>query len=147
MNQPNQENTLTFNLLVAGNETGGRFALVDVHEMPGSELPLHIHRNEDEFIYIFSGELTVAIGGERHSAGPGASYFLPRGIEHGSAVTSDEARLLIALIPGGLETFLQAARTRGNEVEIERLIADAAHYGLEITGVMRPAARSEESVS
>jgi quercetin dioxygenase-like cupin family protein len=123
----------SLNLLVAANETDGRFAVIEAQERPGSELPLHIHHNEDEFIYVLAGELTMAIGHERFAAGAGAWYFLPRGTEHGYAVTSDEARLLITLTPAGLETFLQAVRS-GEGVDIEALISHAAHHALEITG-------------
>jgi quercetin dioxygenase-like cupin family protein len=129
------------NVLIGTKETDGRFAVIELREMPGTELPFHIHHNEDEFIYILSGKLTVAVGRELHAGSAGASYFLPRGLEHGYAVTSNEARLLIAFVPAGLESFLQEMRD-GDEDGIEVLISRAARHGLEITGELRPVADS-----
>jgi quercetin dioxygenase-like cupin family protein len=122
-----------FRVLVTAAETGGRLVVMTLDEIPGSELPLHIHQHEDEFIYVLSGNLTVVVDQERYGAAPGSSFLLPRGSEHGYVVTSAKAKLLVAIFPAGLETFLQTACATGSGREIERLIAQAAHYGLDIT--------------
>src|SRR5689334_10007517 len=49
---------------------------------PGEEPPFHIHRNEDEWLYIVEGQVTFHVGGEDYRGGPGAFASYPRGIAH-----------------------------------------------------------------
>jgi quercetin dioxygenase-like cupin family protein len=46
-------------VLVTGEETGARFALVETIEQPGDELPYHRHHWEDKTIYVLDGALAL----------------------------------------------------------------------------------------
>ena len=127
--------------LVRGNATGGRLAVVELHEMPGQEPPRHLHANEDQVIYVLEGALTVWVGEDARRATAGSCLFLPRGTEHGYAVESP-TRLLVVLAPAGLETFFGEADAAPGGAGLERLIAVAARYGVAITG---PAPTIEET--
>ena len=81
-------------VLVAGGDTGGRLALVETRAVRGCEPPRHIHRREDEIVYVLAGVVTFWVGGARHHTAAGACLVLPRDIEHGYAVESGEATLL-----------------------------------------------------
>ena len=118
--------------LVRGDATGGRLAVVELHEVPGHEPPRHLHADEDELVYVLEGELTVCVGEEVHRAPAGTCLFLPRGTDHGYAVESAVARLLVVLAPAGPEGFVEEALSGAGGVE--RLIATAARYGVAITG-------------
>ncbi len=120
--------------LVTGSQTGGRLALFELLELAGNEPPRHVHSQEDETVYVLEGRLTFFIGEETHEAVTGTCLVLPRGIEHGYAVTSGTARLLIALTPAGMEGYFGECDDGYGCADVERLIAGAARYGVTITG-------------
>ena len=120
--------------LVRGEATGGRLAVVELHEARGHEPPRHLHAHEDEVVYVLEGALTVCVGEDVHRATAGTCLFLPRGIEHGYAPESGWTRLLVVLIPAGLEGFFEDADVSPSRAGVERLIAVAARYGVAITG-------------
>ena len=120
--------------LLRGDSTSGRLAVVELREARGQEPPRHLHAHEDEIVYVLEGMLTVYVGETAHWASVGSCLFLPRGTEHGYAVESAEARLLVVLVPAGFERFFGEADAAPSEAGIERLIATAARYGVAITG-------------
>jgi quercetin dioxygenase-like cupin family protein len=119
-------------VLVAGEETGDRFALIETVEEPGAEAPRHIHHREDEALYVLEGSLDVWIASRWVEVPAGAAVFLPRGVEHTFVVATERARVLALVAPAGLEGFYR--ETDAARSEVERLVATAARYGCEITG-------------
>ncbi len=108
-------------------------AIVEVHERQGNQLPRHLHANEDELIYVLDGVLQVCVGDEKWRVAKGNCMFLPRGIEHGYALETAKARLLIVLVPAGLEGSFGEASTLPTAASRERLITVAARYGIAMT--------------
>lgn len=104
-NQPKAERYLNTLMTwhIASAESGGAFSLGEVAMRPGDEPPLHIHAREDETWYILEGTILFQLGVERIVRNPGESILLPRGIPHGFAVQSPQARILHFYTPGGLE--------------------------------------------
>ena len=49
---------------------------------PGSFVPPHVHRTQDEFLHIFEGELTFWLDGQETKGGPGDVVRLVRGAPH-----------------------------------------------------------------
>ena len=49
----------------------------------GTFIPPHIHRTQDEFIYLLEGKLQVEDGPDTHHAGAGDLIRLPMGVPHG----------------------------------------------------------------
>ena len=91
--------------LFAGNTFTWRIetddvAVADVIARPGGEPALHVHEREDETYVVLEGELTFQRGDERFDAAPGDVVFLPRGVEHGFALRSPLARVLVVCTPG-----------------------------------------------
>ena len=130
-------------VLVGGEATGGRLALVETRERRGAGPPRHVHMREDELVYVLAGRLTVELGGAARDCPAGTCLLLPRGGEHTYRVESAEARLLIVLLPAGLEGCYRelgqltvgpdGAPGAGSDW-VERLVSTAARYGVEITG-------------
>jgi len=118
--------------LVQGKETGGRLAVVEVHERRGNELPRHLHANEDELLYILEGVLKVCVGKKERRVATGTCMFLPRGIEHGYALETAEARLLVVLVPAGLEEFFGEVGQWSTAGDLQWLITVAARYGIAV---------------
>ena len=123
--------------LVRGDATGGRLAVVELHETPGQEPPRHLHANEDEVIYVLEGALTVWVGEDARRATAGSCLVLPRGTEHGYAVESP-TRLLVVIAPAGLEALFGELDAAAGVAGLERLIAVSARYGVALTGLAPP---------
>ena len=96
-------------VLLRGEETEGRIAVVEVAETAAAPPPRHVHHRHDELIYVLEGEFTFEVDGRRSFAPAGALVFVPRGVEHGWVVEREPARLLVVCTPGGLEEEFLAA--------------------------------------
>jgi quercetin dioxygenase-like cupin family protein len=111
-------------LKIAGEHTGGRFALWEGVLPHGAAPPLHSHP-QDETFYVLDGSVTVWIveddeaAGDRSSppawqqthaqaCGVGAAAFVPSGVPHTFRVESDTARMLFLSTPAGIEEYVQA---------------------------------------
>ncbi|WP_435213015.1 cupin domain-containing protein [Streptomyces sp. bgisy034] len=91
----------------AGSEdTGGVFSLLEV--VVGHDVPLHIHHNDDEVVYMLEGEMEATFDGRVYAVKPGDFLLLPRGVPHAIHPTSDvPPRLLQVSSPGGFEHFIE----------------------------------------
>lgn len=135
---------LTF--LANGEETGGRFSLVEEVGRKGmsAEPPLHIHTHEEESFYILEGRVMFFVGDEVIEAAPGTLITLPRDIPHRFTLESDEVRMLNLCSPAGFEGFLKDLSEPAQALtlppapdgppDIEKLLTAAAKYGVEIVG-------------
>ena len=119
-------------ILVRGEQTAGRLALIELIESRGGGPPRHLHHWEDEVIYVLDGEVTFHQGDVRFAASAGSCVLLQRGFEHTWRVDSVEARLLVAVAPAGLEASYRDLSWSGTP--IEQLVLVAARFGIEITG-------------
>ncbi len=92
-----------------GNETNGRFALVDLQVAPDDGTPPHIHHAEDEMFYVLEGELSVWADGKKTVATPGAFVYIPMGVVHAFRnETQSSVRFLCGITPAGFEQFFVA---------------------------------------
>jgi quercetin dioxygenase-like cupin family protein len=86
--------------------TEGRYALLEFAAARGDGHPAHLHRREDELLLVLSGTLSVVVDGQSRTLTGGEAARLPRDVPHRFAVVSDEARFLVAYLPGGFEAAL-----------------------------------------
>lgn len=145
--QPDQGQTVgvvgdSYRFLVTGTETDGRYATVEATLLPGGGPPPHVHSREDETFYVLEGEVTFWIGAERMVAKPGTFVHMPIGQPHAfKNETERDAKMLISFAPAGLEDyFFEVGQPLEDELppkptkeEMEKLMAAAPRYGLEIT--------------
>ena len=94
--------------LAEGEDTGGRLTVFEILFPPNSGPPLHVHEREDEAFYVLEGGLSVRMNDEEFEASAGSFVFLPRGIPHTFRSSSDGARVLLLVVPSGLEGFFRA---------------------------------------
>lgn len=131
-----------YTILASGEETGGAYALIHATVPPGGGPPPHVHRREDEAFYVLEGEVAFHADGRDIAATAGSWVTLAKGGLHSfkNAGTAT-ARMLIIVTPSGLERFFaevgQEATERSSPppvtpADIERLLAVAPRYGLEI---------------
>ncbi|MDQ6920784.1 MAG: cupin domain-containing protein [Candidatus Dormibacteraeota bacterium] len=134
--------TLTW-VKATGDQTGGRLSLVEHLVRAGSASPWHVHHTEDESFYVVEGRLTVIVGEQRLSLGPGGYAFGPRDIPHAFRVDGeDTARILLMTTSGDLANLVLEASEPApsptipepREPDIGRLVALAAKHGSEILG-------------
>ncbi len=129
-----------YRILSTAEETGNSIFAFEATEPPGGGPPLHIHTREDEFFLVLEGEVSFYIDGLVIRRGPGGSAFVPRGAKHCFRNTSARAaRLLVLFTPGDIEGFFDyGAAENGHppseELMMERLVALAPLYGLEVVG-------------
>jgi quercetin dioxygenase-like cupin family protein len=110
-------------LKLAGEQSGGDWAVVEWRVRAGDEPPVHTHTREDETIYVLEGAITAYVGDERIEVEAGSYAALPKNVPHGLTVRGEEARLLVTLEPAGAEYFL---------VPRDESDADPARFGLVI---------------
>ncbi len=109
---PGEGEALWFNgglgvLRATADQTEGRYAVLELLAPKGFASPLHIHRKEDEFFVVLSGEVRVQHGEAVIEAVAGSVVYGPRGVAHAFHVDSAEARLLLLFGPAGVEGFFR----------------------------------------
>jgi len=90
-------------LKLAGEQSGGDWAVVEWRVRAGDEPPIHTHTREDETIYVLEGAITAYVAGEKIEVEAGSYAALPNNVPHGLTVRGEEPRLLITLEPAGAE--------------------------------------------
>src|SRR5262249_35461893 len=86
-------------------DNNGAFDLIVSKIRRGTEPPPHVHSREDEFVYVLSGEMRFYVDGEVFRVTAGECMFLPRRTPHAFRIASEEAHVILLVVPGG---FLDA---------------------------------------
>lgn len=131
-------------ILVDGEESEGRFSLVEMTGAPGDMPPLHVHHEEDETFYVIDGELELRIARRKPiRVVRGAAGFAPRGVPHAYRVTSlDAARWLVACTGRSFAGLVRDASVPATTATLpvdpkfdpEEIAVIAARNGIEILG-------------
>lgn len=127
----------TFRILMTPAETDGQIGMFEARLKPSFGPPRHIHRREDESVFIVEGEMLFWLDGRMFERKAGDVVFLPRGKEHTFKVTgATTAHVVTTVTPGGFESFFAAVARRGLTVpeHLAELAAVAASYDSEFTG-------------
>jgi len=109
---PGEGEALWFNgglglLKATRDQTEGRFTAMELLAPKGFASPLHIHREEDEFFLVLSGEVRVQHGDDVIEAVAGSLVYGPRDVAHRFHVDSAEASMLLFFGPAGVEGFFR----------------------------------------
>jgi quercetin dioxygenase-like cupin family protein len=98
----------TYTILVTGEQTGGRYSLIDMLVPPGGGPPPHRHDFEEMFT-ILDGEIELTFRGEAHRAVAGSTVNIPANAPHSFKNVSDKPlRMLCMCTPSGQEEFFMA---------------------------------------
>jgi quercetin dioxygenase-like cupin family protein len=91
-------------VLAAGEDMTNRaFTLAEFTGGEGPWTVPHIHRGMEESFFVLGGQFTFPVGEETVPAGPGSYVLVPRGTRHGISAGAGGGRLLVLMVPGGLE--------------------------------------------
>lgn len=95
----------TYTILVTGEETAGRYTLIDMHVPSGGGPPPHRHDFEEMFT-VLDGEVQVTFRGQTIVARTGETINVPANAPHAfTNSTNAPARLLCMCTPPGQEEF------------------------------------------
>jgi quercetin dioxygenase-like cupin family protein len=128
-------------LKLTSEDTGGAFLMIEETSPPGGGPPPHVHRDEDEALYVLEGEVEFLLGEGTKPAGAGSCVYAPRGTLHTfKNVGTSPSRVLAVITPGGFEKFFLEAgepATEGSSApegapDVGRIVEIGQKYGLEI---------------
>jgi quercetin dioxygenase-like cupin family protein len=95
----------TYTVTVSGEDTNGRFCLIDMHIPPGGGPGLHRHDFEETFI-LLEGEMEATFRGEKSTVRAGETLHIPANAPHKfHNASSTPVRLLCICSPAGQEKF------------------------------------------
>ncbi len=98
----------TYTVLLSGEDTDGRYCLIDMHVPPGGGPPLHRHDFEEMFTLI-EGEIAFTFRGETSTIRAGSTVSIPANAPHSFRNQSGgAARMLCMCTPAGQEEFFLA---------------------------------------
>jgi putative ABC transport system substrate-binding protein len=99
----------TAEILATREQTGGSFGVWRYTSTLGGGPPLHIHRAEDEFFYVLSGEFYFQLGDCNIMRTPAGSFvFIPEDMVHTFQHIGPEPGVLLGSVhPGGFEGLFQ----------------------------------------
>jgi quercetin dioxygenase-like cupin family protein len=95
----------TYTVTVSGEDTNGRFCVVDMHIPPGGGPGLHRHDFEETFI-LTEGEVEATFRGEKSTVRVGETLHIPANAPHKfHNASSTPVRLICICSPAGQEKF------------------------------------------
>ena len=95
----------TYTITVTGEQTAGRFCVIDMHIPPGGGPPPHRHDFEETFI-VLEGEMEATFRGQKSLVRTGDMINIPANAPHQFHNTSTEpVRMLCICSPAGQENF------------------------------------------
>jgi quercetin dioxygenase-like cupin family protein len=95
----------TYTILVAGQDTAGKYTLIDMHVPPGGGPPPHRHDFEEMFT-VLDGEVRATFRGETITVKAGETVNVPANAPHSFTNASETpSRLLCLCAPAGQEEF------------------------------------------
>jgi quercetin dioxygenase-like cupin family protein len=121
----------TADMLATREQTGGSFGVWRYNStIPGGP-PLHIHRAEDEFFYVLSGEFDFQLGDCVKRAPAGSFVFIPKDVVHTYRHVGPEPGVLLGTVhPGGFEGLFQGL-PRADEATVRALFKK---HSMEVVG-------------
>jgi quercetin dioxygenase-like cupin family protein len=94
--------------MATGATTGGAMDLAEVTIEPGLNTFDHIHRGNDEALYVLDGHFRFKVGEQLVEASAGAFVFIPRGTPHSwVSVGPESGKILLTITPGGMDGFFR----------------------------------------
>ena len=118
-------------VIKAGDEqTGNAYDFTEIVFAPHFTVPLHTHQNEEEATFVLEGEMTIRVGDETVTVGPGGYVLGPRGIPHDLRNDSDNPlKVIVMTSPPLVERLLEEVAAAGDDAE--KIMAITKSYGVE----------------
>jgi quercetin dioxygenase-like cupin family protein len=102
----------TYTITVSGDDTGGRFCVIDMHIPPGGGPPPHRHDFEETFI-LLEGEIEATFRGSKSVVRAGDTVNIPANAPHQFHNASNRpTRMLCICSPAGQDNFFKEVGVR-----------------------------------
>lgn len=134
----------TYRIIVAGEQTGGSYAAIDMLVPPNGGPGPHAYKDMEESFYVLEGQVTFRSESQIYIAEKGAYINIPKGgaVHSFKNETDTIARLLCIVAPSGLEAFFSKVGKpvphetflppqEANPEELKQMQQLAAQYGQE----------------
>jgi mannose-6-phosphate isomerase-like protein (cupin superfamily) len=121
-------------LIVSGADTDGKYSLLEWVVAPEAEVSrddpaeygAHLHRECEETFLILSGSLDFMLGSETVVLSEGDFVRVQPGVAHGYRNSCGKpVKMLVTLLPAGLEALFFKYRSDQHEVPDEGFVAEA----------------------
>lgn len=135
----------TYTVLLRGEDTAGRYCLIDMYVPPGGGPPPHRHDFEETFT-LLEGELEFTFRGKKMTAKAGETVHVPANAPHQFHNESKTAaRMLCICAPAGQENFFEEVGVKvGSRTEAPpKLEGEAAEEFKKKAFELSPKYRSE----
>jgi mannose-6-phosphate isomerase-like protein (cupin superfamily) len=114
---------------------GATMSMVISEVAPGRNIPIHLHRNEDELIFLHTGTGLVTLGERQVPSTAGAVLYAPKGVWHGIENTGDSVLTWCAVwSPPGFEQFFRETGVSPGSVRPyptpDQIAESARKYGM-----------------
>jgi mannose-6-phosphate isomerase-like protein (cupin superfamily) len=119
--------------MAATADNNGAFDLVISKNRRGTEPPPHVHAREDEFFYVLSGRMQVYVDGEVFAVAAGECMFLPRRRPHAWLITSEEAHLILLVVPGGFLDAINKMNAPAERMEVPTDVEIVTYANADLT--------------
>ncbi|WP_415309605.1 cupin domain-containing protein [Candidatus Nitrosocosmicus sp. FF01] len=99
---------LDFKIVLSGEQTGGKYSLLEIQLLGEEDLevPMHSHSKEKLIVYVMEGKFLFKQGKEIIHAEKEKILILEKDIPHSyRKIGKEKGTLLIMFIPGGFENF------------------------------------------
>ena len=97
-----------YRFIMTGEETDGRFSLMEAFVNPGDGGPFHRHHREDESFLITKGEMVFYDGKDRIVAKTGTFVMCPPGSKRAFRNESNtQVRMIVIYTPPGIEKMIE----------------------------------------
>lgn len=67
---------LSQQIKLTGKDTNGQFLAISQDNPPNTQIPMHVHQNEDEVYKVLEGEIEFTVGNKKSILKSGDTIFL-----------------------------------------------------------------------
>jgi quercetin dioxygenase-like cupin family protein len=100
-------NYFGLNFIATGSETNNKFFISKTTIPSGdSGPPIHLHKNEDEYLFILKGTINVFVDQDNICLKEGDFYKISKNVPHTWYVSTDETvEMIVIFQPAGIENM------------------------------------------
>lgn len=118
-------------ILTSSETTENQSCLMTQVSPPGGGPPPHSHKNEDETFLVIEGEYELLVNGVSHRLMAGQAMHAKRGTTHTFRnVGTTPGTMLIAIVPGGLERYLEQISPLSMPDDMPKLLEISKQFGI-----------------
>ena len=126
----------TLDIKISGKDTDNGIAVFEQTGFtPKGGPPLHIHPNQDEWIYVLEGEYLFQVGEDNYQIKAGDTIFLPRKVKHAFVQLTEKGKIIVSYLPAGkMEAFFAVTDQWTSPPSKEEIAKVFADHDLQVVG-------------